>query len=184
MKAQWRVGLLVPLLLLGTSALRGETESSWRRSARTAATQGSSGEAQQPEAKHVQPYRAELFRLARANDDYRRVLFTGARSQLVVMSLPPGQSIGVERHAHVEQTLVVVSGSGQVLLDGEKKPVRDGDVIVVTPGTEHNLLNTGAAPLKLFTIYVPPNHIDGRVHKTKQDAERDVEDERFGRQVK
>lgn len=132
----------------------------------------------------VQPYTADLFELTKQNPHYRRVLFTGKRSQLVLMNIPAGQSIGVEEHGHVEQTIVIVSGSGQVMLDGRRTAVDEGDVIIVTPGTKHDLVNTGTAPLQLFTTYVPPNHIDGRVHRTKQEAERDLEDHRYGEQVK
>ena len=128
-------------------------------------------------------YVAHLFNLTETNAYYRKVLFTGVRSQLVVMSIPPGESIGAEIHAHVEQTIVVLKGSGQAVLDGQKTNVNDGDVIVLTPGTPHNLVNTGRVPLQVFTTYAPPNHIDGRVHRTKQDAERDAEDEQFGRKV-
>jgi mannose-6-phosphate isomerase-like protein (cupin superfamily) len=128
-------------------------------------------------------YVAHLFNLTEANTSYRKVLFTGARSQLVVMSIPPGESIGAETHAHVEQTIVVLKGSGQAVLSGQTTNVNKGDVIVITPGTPHNLVNTGRVPLQLFTTYAPPNHIDGRVHQTKEDAERDAEDERFGRDV-
>ena len=165
---------LAPLLLVLTvGSTRTRAESAPR-----------APERQDAAPKRVRPYDAELFRLTRANDNYRRVLFTGALSQLVVMTIPRGESIGVEEHARVEQTIVVLSGSGQVLLDGRKSDVAEGDVIVVTPGTAHNLTNTGSAPLRLFTIYVPPNHLDGRVHKTKLDAERDLENERFGSQGK
>jgi mannose-6-phosphate isomerase-like protein (cupin superfamily) len=128
-------------------------------------------------------YVAHLFNLTETNTNYRKVLFTGARSQLVVMSIPPGESIGAETHAHVEQTIIVLKGSGQAVLGAQKTNVNDGDVIVVTPGTPHNLVNTGRVPLQVFTTYAPPNHIDGRIHRTKQDAERDVEDEEFGRHV-
>jgi mannose-6-phosphate isomerase-like protein (cupin superfamily) len=129
-------------------------------------------------------YTTDLFRAAETNDDFRRVLFTGTRSQLVLMSIPAGESIGPEKHERVEQTIVVFSGSGRVELDGKKTKVDGGDVIVVTPGTEHNLINTGKSALKVFTTYVPPNHIDGRVHHTKADAARDREDERFGHEAK
>jgi mannose-6-phosphate isomerase-like protein (cupin superfamily) len=132
----------------------------------------------------VRPYTTNLFRVTEDNDDFRRVLFTGTRSQLVAMSIPPGESIGTEKHGHVEQMIVVLSGSGETALDGKKRKVGAGDVIVVTPGTTHDLLNTGKTQLKVFTTYVPPNHIDGRVHRTKADAARDVEDERFGQKVK
>lgn len=96
------------------------------------------------------------------------------------MSIPPGGEVGEETHAHVEQVLVFQSGTGEAILDDKTFPITPGDVIVVTPGTKHNVKNTGAEPLKIATIYAPPNHIDGRVHKTKADADADVEDETFG----
>lgn len=139
-------------------------------------------EARTPSAS-VRPYTADLFEATETNTDFRRVLFTGQRSQLVVMSIPPGESIGAEKHAHVEQTLVILRGSGQAVLGGRRENVAEGDVIVVTPGTEHNLVNTGTTSLQLFTTYVPPNHIDQRVHRTKRDAERDVEDQKYGEEV-
>ncbi len=117
------------------------------------------------------------------NDAFRRVLFTGAKSQLVVMQIPPGGEIGEETHAHVEQTLFFLSGSGVAVLDDQQSEITAGDVVVVLPGTKHNFLNTGNESLKVYTIYTPPNHIDGRVHLTKADADLDTEDEAFGERV-
>ena len=118
------------------------------------------------------------------NPNYREVLFTGARSQLVAMSIPPGTEIGEEVHAHVEQTLYIHAGEGEAVLDGRSTPVKTGDVVVVTPGTRHNIVNTGSAHLKIATVYAPPNHIDGRIHRTKAEADADAEDEAFGERVK
>ncbi|HTK60158.1 MAG TPA: cupin domain-containing protein [Candidatus Baltobacteraceae bacterium] len=115
-----------------------------------------------------------------ANRNFRKVLATGEKSQLVVMEIPPGGEIGEETHAHVEQTLYFRSGEGEAVLDGAASPVRAGDVLIVTPGTRHNVRNTGADPLKIATVYAPPNHIDGRIHATKADADADAEDEAFG----
>ena len=126
------------------------------------------------------PYETNIDRAARINGDYRRVLFTGALSQLVVMSIPPGGSIGEETHEQVEQTLVCVSGTGETILEGIASPFHAGDVVVVTPHSRHDVRNVGEEPLKLFTIYAPPNHIDGRVHHTRAEAEADREDEAFG----
>ncbi len=114
------------------------------------------------------------------NANFRKVLFTGAKSQLVAMSIPPGGEIGEETHAHVEQTLYVKSGEGEAILDGERSPLAAGDVLVVMPGTRHNVRNVGQGDLKIATVYAPPNHIDGRVHATKADADADQEDEEFG----
>lgn len=125
-------------------------------------------------------YQTNIVRATKENADFRRVLFTGAKSQLVVMSIPPGGEIGEETHDHVEQTLYFQSGTGEAMLDGETSRIGPGDVVVVTPGTRHNFKNTGTEPLKVATVYAPPNHIDGRVHATKADADADAEDEAFG----
>lgn len=125
-------------------------------------------------------YKINIFEETRDNGFFRKVLFTGEKSQLVVMAIPPGGEIGEETHAHVEQSLFFLSGSGKSVLDGEEESVSAGDVVVVTPGTRHNFLNTGTEVLKVFTIYAPPNHIDGRIHKTKADADADEADEAFG----
>ena len=129
------------------------------------------------------PYHANVAQEARDNDNYRRVLFTGDKSQLVVMSIAPGEDIGQETHARVEQTIVCVSGSGRLSLNGVESNFGPGDVVVITPGTKHDVRNVGTAPLKLYTIYVPPNHIDQRVQATRADAEADQADEAFGRRV-
>lgn len=131
----------------------------------------------------VSPYHANVAQLARENDLYRRVLFTGDKSQLVVMSIPPGDDIGQETHARVEQTIVCVSGNGRLSLNGIESNFGPGDVVVVTPGSRHDVRNVGNGPLKLYTIYVPPNHIDQRVQATKGDAETDQADQAFGSHV-
>jgi mannose-6-phosphate isomerase-like protein (cupin superfamily) len=124
-------------------------------------------------------FRVNIIQTTVSNTDFRRVLFTGAKSQLVVMSIPSGGEIGEETHGDVEQTLYFHSGRGEGMLDGETFPVQPGDVIVVTPGTRHNVKNTGDEPLNIATVYAPPNHIDGRVHATKADADADEADEAF-----
>jgi mannose-6-phosphate isomerase-like protein (cupin superfamily) len=114
------------------------------------------------------------------NRNFRKVLYTGAKTQLVVMSIPPGGEIGEETHDCVEQVLYVKSGQGEAILDGERSPLAKGDALVVLPGTRHNVRNVGDVPLKIATVYAPPNHIDGRVHAAKADADADHEDEEFG----
>jgi mannose-6-phosphate isomerase-like protein (cupin superfamily) len=116
------------------------------------------------------------------NTYYRRVVHTGGLSQLVVMALPPCAEIGTEMHLAVEQSIFIVSGFGIVIFDGVKTIVCAGDVIVIAPRTRHNL-RAGTQGLKLFTIYVPPNHIDGTAHRTRADAATDIEDLMFGREV-
>ena len=125
-------------------------------------------------------FRSNLKTLTDENSYFRHVIFTGKKSQLVVMSVPPGGEVGDEVHGHVEQTLYFQSGSGESILDGEVQTITAGDVVIVTPGTKHNFKNTGTEPLKVATVYVPANHIDGRVHITKADADADSEDEAFG----
>lgn len=128
-------------------------------------------------------YITNIIKETEGNSYFRRVLFTGARSQLVVMDIPAGGEIGEETHAHVEQTLFFLSGTGKAILNGKETPIGAGDVVVVTPGTKHNFLNTGTDSLKVYTIYAPPNHIGDRVHITKADADKDDEDEAFGEAV-
>jgi mannose-6-phosphate isomerase-like protein (cupin superfamily) len=120
--------------------------------------------------------------LVHRNDNFREVVFTGAKSQLVVMSIPVAGVVGEESHAHVEQTLYIVSGVCKVILNDEEHIVSGGDVVVVTPGTKHNFLNVGEEVVKIITTYSPPNHIDGRIHATKADADADIEDEKIGEQ--
>jgi mannose-6-phosphate isomerase-like protein (cupin superfamily) len=102
------------------------------------------------------------------NTDYRRVLYTGEHSQLVLMSLRPGEEIGEEIH-DVDQFFRFEKGEAKVFVDQNEYTVADGDAIIVPAGRKHNVLNVGTDDLKLYTIYSPANHIDGTVHKTKAD---------------
>ena len=106
------------------------------------------------------------------NDDYRRVLFTGENIQLVLMTLQPGEEIGLEVHEEHDQFIRVETGSGRAILNGEKHKLEDGVAVVIPAGTEHNVINTSRnEPLKLYTLYSPPEHPDGTVHKTKAEAD-------------
>ncbi|MFC1625894.1 cupin domain-containing protein [Patescibacteria group bacterium] len=105
------------------------------------------------------------------NSFFRQVVYTAKHSQLVVMSIAPGEDIGMETHADVDQFLRIDEGEGKVILNGEETVVSDGFAIVVPAGVEHNLVNTSSdKPLKLYTVYTPPEHKDKTVHKTKKDA--------------
>ena len=128
-------------------------------------------------------YITRILDAAKQNENFRTVLHTTEKSQLVVMNIPAGGDIGEETHEHVEQILYFQSGTGKAVLDGVEHPLSPGDVLVVTPGTKHNIINTGDEPLLIATIYVPPNHIDGTIHKTKADSVADVKDESFGESV-
>ena len=103
-----------------------------------------------------------------ANMDYRRVLFTGPHTQLVLMTLQPGEEIGLEQHEGHDQFIRIESGTGVALLDGEKHVLSDGVALVIPSGAEHNVSNTSKnEPLRLYTLYSPPEHLDGTVHRTK-----------------
>lgn len=129
-------------------------------------------------------YQDNIIRKTQNNGNFRRVLYTGNKTQLVAMSIPPGGDIGEETHPQVEQILFFLSGEGQAVLDGQISPVAAGDVVVVNPGIKHNFINTGAVDWKIYTVYAPANHIDGITHPTKADAEADVTDEEFGKEAK
>lgn len=116
-------------------------------------------------------YNEEVLSLAQANDDFRRVLFTTDRSQLVLMSLQPGEEIGEEVHEGIDQVLAFVAGEGEAVIEGARSRVGTGSVVIVPGGTRHNFINTGATPLRLITVYTPPEHPDGTVHHTKAEAD-------------
>jgi mannose-6-phosphate isomerase-like protein (cupin superfamily) len=125
-------------------------------------------------------YQGNIIKATQENTDFRRVLFTGLNSQLVVMSIPPGGEVGAETHKYTEQTLFFLSGTGEGELNSKKFPIGPGSVVFVVPGTEHNFLNTGTEPLKIDTVYAPPNHLDGLVEATKADADANTADEAIG----
>jgi mannose-6-phosphate isomerase-like protein (cupin superfamily) len=105
------------------------------------------------------------------NEYFREVLFTGPHSQLVVMALQPGEDIGLETHDDGDQFIRVEHGEGVVLLNGLEHPLFDGSAVVIPAGTEHNIINRSSSrPLKLYTVYTPPEHPDGTLHRTKAEA--------------
>ena len=112
--------------------------------------------------------------LAARNDDFRKVIYTAKNCQLVLMSLNPQEDIGDEVHP-LDQFFRVEAGSGDAVLDGVRTAIREGFAVLVPAGTRHNIINTGAAPLKLYTLYAPPNHRDGVVHHTRAEADADGE---------
>ena len=109
--------------------------------------------------------------VAEQSADFRRVLWTGRHVQLVIMTIPPGGEIGRETHEHTDQILTFVSGTGEADVAGQTQQVVAGDLVAVPAGTEHNFRNTGAEPLVLYTVYGPPEHADGAVHATKEQAD-------------
>ena len=116
-------------------------------------------------------FRGNLDQLAAQNSDFRRVLYTGEHLQIVAMALPRAEEIGEEVHT-VDQCFFIVQGKGEGVLAGKATSLGERDSLCVPAGTRHNLRNRGDGPLKLYTIYAPPQHPAGTVHHTKADAER------------
>jgi mannose-6-phosphate isomerase-like protein (cupin superfamily) len=116
----------------------------------------------------------DIEALAVKNSRFRQVIYTASHCQLVLMALKPGEEIGAEVH-QLDQFFRVEEGAGDAVLDGARTALRPGFAVLVPAGTRHNIINTGTGPLKLYTLYAPPNHRDGVVHVTRQDAEKDHE---------
>lgn len=116
-------------------------------------------------------YISDIEELTKANNNFRQVLYTGKYSQLVTMSLKPGEEIGEEVHHDVDQFFRFELGSGVVKIDGYEHEVKDGTAVIVPSGAVHNVINTGSTELKLYTIYSPPEHMDGIIRGTKSEAE-------------
>ena len=110
------------------------------------------------------------------NEDFRRVLYTGSHLQLVLMTLPPGCDIGEEVHEDRDQFFRIEEGEGEIRIDGVPNRVEDDFAVIVPAGARHNVVNTGSAPLRLYTIYGPPEHVDGTVRATKADADANPEE--------
>jgi mannose-6-phosphate isomerase-like protein (cupin superfamily) len=117
------------------------------------------------------PFNEDIVKLAKANGHFREVLTTGPHSQVVVMSIPPGGDIGEEVHDDVDHVLVFVVGDGQAILEGKASAVSVGRLVHVPAGMRHNFVNTGEIDLRLYTIYAPPEHKPGTIHKTKAEAD-------------
>ncbi|MGZ8760149.1 MAG: cupin domain-containing protein [Aeromicrobium sp.] len=109
--------------------------------------------------------------MAEQSPDFRRVLWTGEHTQLVIMTIPPGGEIGQETHEDTDQLLTFVSGTGEADVAGQTTQITQGDLVAVPAGTPHNFRNTGPNPLVLYTVYGPPEHAEGAVHATKEEAE-------------
>ncbi len=119
----------------------------------------------------------DIAEVATSHDDFRRVLWTGAHTQLVIMTIPVGGEIGGEVHPDNDQILHFIAGRGRADVEGDSREVGPGDLVIVPAGTEHNFVNVGDQPLVLSTIYGPPDHAPGTVHHTKADADADEHDE-------
>jgi mannose-6-phosphate isomerase-like protein (cupin superfamily) len=115
--------------------------------------------------------RVDIVAAARSNDAFRREVVTGDHEQVVVMTIPPGGEIGEEVHDSTDQVLVFVDGQGEAQLDGRSSEIGTNDLVFVRAGTRHNFINRGDGPLRLITIYAPPEHEPGTVHQTKAEAD-------------
>lgn len=124
-------------------------------------------------------YYVDIEKFTKENDYFREVLYTGPLSQLVVMSLDPGEGIGLETHLETDQFIRVEGGKGKVILDGQEYALKAGLAVAIPAGIEHNIINTSSKEaLKLYIVYTPSEHPHGIIHKTKADAE-SYYDERY-----
>jgi len=112
----------------------------------------------------------DIERATLENEDFRRVLYTGKYLQLVLMTLRPGEEIGLEVHEDHDQFFRIEEGEGEVWIDGVRSPLADDDAVIVPAGARHNVVNTGREPLRLYTLYGPPEHRDRVVHHAKADV--------------
>lgn len=125
--------------------------------------------------KNIKGFVDNIEKIAEENENFRKVLYTARYSQLVVMSIPPMGDIGEEVHG-LDQFLRIEKGIGKAVLNDVEYPLEDGSAVVVPAGTKHNLINTSRdMPMKLYTVYSPPNHRDGVIHRTKEEAEKNEE---------
>ena len=151
-------------LVLPVQAQQGNVENSGSRW--LAATSGPAV----TEESAMSKLNTDIHSLTKENTDFRREILTNRYTQIVLMSVEPGDEIGEETH-RTAQVLVFVEGEGEAVLDGERAGVREGSLVAVPAGTRHNFINTGKTPLKLYTIYGPPEEPPGTVHRTKAEAE-------------
>ena len=125
-------------------------------------------------------YITNIEKLSLENTNFRKVLYTAKNSQLVLMSLLAGEDIGEETH-DVDQFLRIEKGTGTAILNDIPHDLTNGSIVVVPAGTKHNLINTGDSEMKLYSLYMPPHHRDGIVHKTKAEGEADTSDKFDGK---
>lgn len=121
-------------------------------------------------------YNIDIVAAANGNSFFRQVVSTGPNAQVVLMCIPPNGEIGEEVHPHVDQVLVFVAGEGVAILAGEESPVWPDCLVHVPAGVLHNIVNRGSTDLRLYTIYAPPEHLPGTIHRTKAEADADEAD--------
>lgn len=121
-------------------------------------------------------FNIDIVEATRKNTYFRQVLSTGPNAQVVLMSIPSGGEIGEEVHEHVDQVLAFVAGEGVAILEGTESHVGPDRLVHVPAGVRHNVVNRGSFPLRLYTVYAPPQHAQGTIHKTKAEADADEAD--------
>ena len=123
--------------------------------------------------KFTLPFNQDILARAKRNSYFREVVSTGPHAQVVVMSIPPAGEIGEEVHHDVDQVLVFVEGEGVAVLEGQRSPMSPGRLVHVPAGMRHNFVNEGSVDLKLYTVYAPPQHAPGTIHRTRAEADAD-----------
>jgi mannose-6-phosphate isomerase-like protein (cupin superfamily) len=118
----------------------------------------------------IAPYINNINKETLDNENYRKVIFTGSHFQLVLMSIQPGEDIGGEVHGEVDQFLRIESGFGKAIIGGKEFLIEDDFAVIIPAGVEHNIINTGDIPLKLYSIYAPPQHKEGTIEKIKENT--------------
>ena len=131
-------------------------------------------------SKVTKPLLYPVVEKAKANEYFRKVFYTSKFLQCALMTLTPGEEIDPEIHEHADQAFLIVSGRGVATLGTSRRKLEKWDLMLVPPKIKHSIKNTGKAPLKIFTWYTPPQHRDGTIHRTKEDAEEDTKDYAFG----
>lgn len=129
-----------------------------------------------PDKESSMAFNIDVVEAARKNEFFRQVLSTGKYAQVVVMSIPPGGEIGEEVHEHVDQVLTFVAGNGVAILEGVESEISPDRLVLVPAGLRHNVVNRGSEDLRLYTVYAPPQHAHGTIHKTKAEADADESD--------
>lgn len=124
-----------------------------------------------------QLFNANIFELAKLNENYRKEIATATHAQITLMSIPLGGEVGEETHEDVDQFLIFVEGAGKAVIEGIESPIETGSIFVIPKGTKHNFINNGDEELKIISVYAPPHHPVGTIHKTKTEA--DAEEEKY-----
>ncbi|MGC2599359.1 MAG: cupin domain-containing protein [Nitrososphaeraceae archaeon] len=163
------IAIIVPLLLLSSIEFNGHINNNLSLVKYALAQQGNSS-SNSNVSNTIAPFVKDIISLAKQNNNFRQEIKTANHTQVVLMSLKPGEDIGLEVHKKIDQLLIFVQGTGEANIGGQKFPIKEGTLAFVPAGTPHNFVNTGKTDLKLFTTYSPPNHAAGVLQKTKAET--------------